>query len=97
MTHICDNYYFDSDGREYTLYLCERREILSLGKKEPTGKVKDHQETLGHYASLAGLIKGCVRHATKCRVKNGSVETLHECLEYVNTFEEKILDATKGY
>jgi len=96
MTHICDNYYFDSDGSQYILYWCERREILSLGKKEPTGKFKDCQDTIGYYLTLHEMLKGCIRHATKLAVKNGVIENINECMDYITVLEEKILDATRG-
>lgn len=97
MINIYDNYYVDADENQYVLYVCGRREKMTLGNKQPTGEFKDYQEAIGYYTSLTGVLSGCIQHATRKKVANNEISHLRECIEFISDIEEKILDATKGY
>lgn len=67
MVHIIDNWYFTTDGVQYTL-IC----------KTPTSKGKTIDKVQGYFTSLSNLLERLTQMLAKEQIDNGTVKEISD-------------------
>ena len=97
MIPLVEDYYFSADENQYILYRCGKRDKIDIKTKKSTGEIIDFTEAVGFYTTLSAMLKGCVRECNMRKIQNGEINSLKDCVDYMESVYEKIEDITKGF
>lgn len=97
MIPLVEDYYFSADENQYILYRCGKRNKIDIKTKKSTNEIIYFTKTVGFYATLSAMLKGCIRECNMRKVQNGDVTSLSEYIKRLEEMYNRIEKLTKGY
>lgn len=91
MIKIIDNYYYDVDGTQYTLYYKGSRNKIDIKTKKATDEIIEFTDTVGYFTSIKTMVKACIKHSAMSNA--AGLETIKEYLDYIKQLEDKLEEA----
>lgn len=96
MVKITDGYFFEVDGKQFTLYAREKREKIDFKTRKPTGEIIEADRFIGYYMSASAMLIAAADDALAKECANGQIETIHEYLERYREIVNDLRNAVQG-
>lgn len=90
MIKIKDDWYYEFDGVQYTLIHIYEKEMTAFGSREKTGEVREVQETIGYYSTMAAMLLKLTTLLAKEKIDTGEIKTIEQHITVLKTIKEEI-------
>lgn len=96
MVKITGGYFFEVDGKQFTLYAREKRKKISLKTRKPAGEIVEVDRFIGYYMSTSAMLIAAADDALAKECAGGQIETIHEYLDRYREIVNDLRNAVQG-
>lgn len=98
MVRILDDWYFETDDKQYILIHRYEKEKGVFGKKgESSGETVVKREEIGYFQTVAGMLRRLAEILAKEKVADGQIQTVRDYIDELERIEKKLREMCKGY
>lgn len=98
MVKILDNWYFETDDKQYILIHQYEKEKGVFGKKgESSGETVVKREEVAYFQTVTGMLRRLAEILVKEKVADGQIQTVRDYIDELERIEKRLREVCKGY
>lgn len=98
MVKILDDWYFETDDKQYILIHQYEKEKGVFGKKgESSGETVVKREEVGYFTTVEGMLRRLAEILIRDKVGEGQIQTIRDYISELERIEKKLHEMCKGY
>lgn len=98
MVKILDNWYFETDDKQYILIHQYEKEKGVFGKKgESSGEMVEKREEVGYFKTVTAMLRRLAEILVREKMVDGQMRTIRDYIDELERIEKKLHEVCRGY